>query len=121
MSLLHRLDAAAAGAPSPPPRETPLPRLPPKQPAPIHRPTTAARGTPGVRSIANPELMDVTNQQSLGAILSSKPIASRGTIQYHTTLTTVEVRDGAIVRGRLAARGLHGHVVSSIESPFASE
>ena len=119
MSLHPRLAAAASGAPSPPPRDTPLPRLPPKQPPQIQRETTAPRTALGIRSIANPELMDVTNQQYLGNIVSSTPVASRGTIQYRTTLTVVEIRDGVIVRGRLAARGLHGHLVSSVESPFA--
>lgn len=112
-NLLDRFDAAHAGAPSPPPPPTPWARLPPKKPASISRkPTRAPPPTP-IRPMDRPLLRDVTNDQDLGMITHSQTLPNK-TTRLVTTLTTVHVRDGLVVRGRMGRRGLHGVQVSTV-------
>ena len=44
-----------------------------------------------------------------------RAIRNAGPTCFITTLTTVHVRDGRVVRGRMAGRGLHGVQVSTVE------
>ena len=61
-------------------------------------------------------LRDVTNKVDLGIVLVSKPISKRK-VRITTTLTTVTVDDGRIVRGRLNKKGLYGATVEQV-NPF---
>lgn len=117
MDLVTRFHTAFHGAPSPPPRETPLPRIPPKQPPPVVRSTVdSAHHRSPVRPMQSMHLRDVTNKVDLGIVLVSKPILKRK-VRITTTLTTVTVDDDRIVRGRLNNKGLYGAIVEHV-NPF---
>jgi hypothetical protein len=117
MDLATRFDAAFDGAPSPPARETPLPRIPPKQAPPVARSkVNAARHRSPVRSMKSMHLRDVTNKVDLGVVLASKSISKRK-VRITTTLTTVDVYDDRVVRGRLGKKGLYGATVEHV-NPF---
>lgn len=117
MNLVARFDAAFHNAPSPPLRETPLPRIPPKQAPPLVKSTVdSAHYRSPVRPMQNMHLRDVTNNVDLGIILVSKPISKRKS-RITTTLTTVTIDDNRIVRGRLNKKGLYGALVEHV-NPF---
>ena len=61
-------------------------------------------------------LRDVTNKVDLGIVLASKPISKRK-VRITPTLTTVEVYEDRIVRGRLNKKGLYGATVEHV-NPF---
>jgi hypothetical protein len=117
MDLATRFDAAFHGVPSPPRRETPLPRIPPKQAPPVARSTVESdHNRSPVRPMQSMHLRDVTNKVDLGIVLDSKPISKRK-VRIRTTLTTVTVADDRIVRGRLNKKGLYGAIVEHV-NPF---
>lgn len=69
--------------------------------------------------MTNSHLRDVSNGVDLGVVLESKSMPN-GNARIKTTLTTLEVRDGRVVRGRLSdRRGLYGVAVQHVD-PFAS-
>ena len=109
--------AAFHGVPSPPRRETPLPRIPPKKAPDVARlAVNAARRVSPLRSMQSTHLRDVTNKVDLGIVLAAKSISKRK-VRITTTLTTVEVYDDRIVRGRLNKKGLYGVTVEHV-NPF---
>ena len=117
MDLTTRFNASFIGTPSPPRRETPLPRLPQKKAPGVTRLTMrTAHPRSHLRPITNKHLRDVTNNMDLGIVLDAKAI-SKLKMRITTTLTTVEVYDGRVVRGRLNKKGLFGAAVEHID-PF---
>lgn len=117
VDLVASFEAAFVGV-SPPRRQTPMPRIPPKQPPPVvgRSNSTTVRGLP-LRAMGNKHLRDVTNDANLGIVLASR-ILGGNKIRIKTTLTTVDVCDDRVVRGRIHKRSLYGVRVSHVD-PFA--
>eukprot|EP00966_Prymnesium_polylepis_P035292 819940-Prymnesium_polylepis.1 len=118
MDLTAHLDAAYLGAPSPPPRETPLPRIPPKKAPAVSKKTAVEHLKSPIRAMALNHLRDVTNNVDLGMVLKSKQV-SKQKLRITTTLLTLEVDGKRIVRGRLNKKALYGATVEHISHPFA--
>ena len=116
-SLLTQFDAAFVGAPSLQPRQTPMPRVPPKYAPPVARNTGAIVKRSPLRPMNSHHLRDVTNNTELGVILESTPLAN-GSVRIKTTLTTLEVRGDCVVRGRIYKKGIYGAKVEHVD-PFA--
>ena len=67
--------------------------------------------------MGNYHLRDVTNNAELGIVLNSRSI-SKHKVRITTTLTTIEVCKGRVVRGRLNKKSLYGTIVEHV-NPFA--
>lgn len=113
MNLVKSFEAAFVGD-SPPQRQTPMPRLPPKHPPPVSGRSnyTTARSSP-IRAMGAKHLH--ADHVNLGIVLSTRALRNEK-VRIRTTLTTVVVRDDRVVSGR--GRALRGMRVSYVD-PFA--
>ena len=118
--LTARFDAAFVNAPSPQ-NQSPIPRVPPKQPPVMNMRLSNLAKNSSLNKIKFKKsfIRDVTNNQDLGAVVESVSIGMNK-MRVTTTRTTIYINDKTkkVVKGCLDKRSLYGaHVIEM--DPFA--